>query len=55
MDIRVKTNDFQMTPEMSGYLDDRLAHVEKFLGGETGQTRCEVELLAELRGIDKHW
>jgi len=44
MDIRVKATDYQITPETRSYLDDRLAHLEKFLGGDAESVRCEVEL-----------
>ncbi len=36
MDIRIKTNDYQMTPEISDYVDERVAHIEKFLKGGRG-------------------
>jgi ribosomal subunit interface protein len=44
MDIRIKTTDYQMAPEVSVYLDDRLRHLEKFLADEGDTARCEVEL-----------
>jgi len=44
MDIRIKATEYQLTPEVSAYIDDRLAALDKFLGGDTASTRCEVEV-----------
>ncbi len=44
MDIRIKATDYQLTPEVSSYLEDRLATLEKFLGEGGASTRCEVEI-----------
>lgn len=44
MDIRIKTADYQMTPEVSAYLDERIAYIAKMLGGDATLARCEVEL-----------
>lgn len=44
MDIRIKTNDYEITPEVSAYLDERIATLEKFILGDADTTRCEVEL-----------
>lgn len=44
MDIRVKTTAYEMTPETSDYLDERIASLEKFLGSDADVTRCEVEI-----------
>lgn len=44
MDIRIKTTDYQMTPETSAYLDERLSHIEKLLDRDAELTRCEVEV-----------
>ena len=44
MDIRIKTTDYQITPEVSAYLEERLAHLQKFLGDTADTVRCEVEL-----------
>jgi ribosomal subunit interface protein len=44
MDIRVKSTDYQMTPEVSDYLDQRVGQIEKTLGAESGQTRFEAEI-----------
>ena len=43
MDIRIKTTDYEITPEVSAYLDERIAALEKFLTGDPEITRCEVE------------
>jgi ribosomal subunit interface protein len=44
MDVRVKATGYQMTPDVSDYLDTRLATLEKLLGADAETTRCEVEL-----------
>lgn len=44
MDIRIKATDYQLTPEVSAYLDERIASLAKFLGSDAGPTRCEVEV-----------
>lgn len=44
MDIRTKATDYVITPEVSAYLDERLAAIEKMLGDESAAARCEVEI-----------
>ncbi|MEY4747106.1 MAG: Sigma 54 modulation protein / ribosomal protein [Candidatus Parcubacteria bacterium] len=44
MDIRVKTTDYQMTQDVSEYLNGRLRSLEKLLGADAQLARCEVEL-----------
>lgn len=44
MDVRIKATDFQMTPDVEAYLNQRLASLQKFLGGDEGVARIEVEL-----------
>lgn len=44
METRIKTTDYEMTKETSDYLDDKLAAIEKMLGGDAPTARCEVEL-----------
>lgn len=44
MDIRIKSTDYEITPEVSAYLDERLATIEKMLGSDAVAARCEVEL-----------
>lgn len=44
MDIRIKTTEFEMTPEVQACLDKTLAAIEKLLSGDTETARCEVEL-----------
>lgn len=53
MDIRVKTNEYQITPEISNYLDEKLTQIEKHVGSETGAARIEVELARD-GGHHKH-
>jgi len=44
MDIRIKTTDYEMTPEVSTYLDEKIASIEKMLGSDASVARCEVEI-----------
>ena len=44
MDIRIKTTEYELTPEVSAYLDDRIAALEKFMSSSADAARCEVEL-----------
>lgn len=44
MDIRIKTTDYELTPEARKYLDDRIASLAKFLRDNAGTARCEIEL-----------
>jgi ribosomal subunit interface protein len=44
MDIRIKATDYELTPEVSAYLDERLAALQKFMGSAADAARCEVEL-----------
>lgn len=53
MDIRMRTIEYEMNPEVSEYLEQRLAHIEKFLGDEAVQARLEVEL-GRATGRHKH-
>jgi ribosome-associated translation inhibitor RaiA len=53
MDVRTKTTEYQMTPEVSDYLDDKLAQIEKSAGSGSEQARCEVEI-GRAAGHHKH-
>lgn len=44
MDIRIKTTDYELSPETRSYLDERIASVERLLGDDAAAARCEVEL-----------
>src|SRR3989344_2626400 len=44
MDIRIKATDFQMTPDVEVYLDQRIATLGKLLTGVEDVARIEVEL-----------
>jgi ribosomal subunit interface protein len=44
MEIRIKTTDYEITPDVRSYLDERLAHLEKLLGADSETARCEVEI-----------
>ena len=43
MDIRIKATNYEITPDVSAYLDKRLATLERFLG-DIRLVRCEVEV-----------
>ncbi len=53
MDLRIKTTDYEITPEVSDYLDERIAAIEKLLGDSAEAARCEVEI-GRLIGNSKH-
>ena len=53
MDIRIKSTDYQMTPEVSRYLDEKIATLEKMLGSEALTARLEVEI-ARAGGNQRH-
>lgn len=58
MDIRIKSTDYQITPEVSEYLDGRLAGIEKLLADDAFTARCEVELgrdSGQHRRYDNMW
>ncbi len=44
MDIRIKTTDYEMAPEVSTYLRERVEGLEKLLSGDSDTSRCEVEI-----------
>ena len=44
MDTRIKTTDYQMTPETRTYLDQRVASLAKSLTGFEDVARIEVEI-----------
>jgi ribosomal subunit interface protein len=44
MDIRIRATDYEMTPEVSNYLDQRIATIEKMLADRAELARCEVEI-----------
>lgn len=53
MDIRIKATDYQMTPEVRDYLEERMAAIEKLLGTEAPVARLEVEI-ARAAGNQRH-
>lgn len=53
MDIRIKVTHFEMNPETSRYLDERIATIERHLGEDAEKTRLEVELGQEV-GHSQH-
>ncbi len=44
MDIRIKTTDYEITPEVSTYLGEKIASIEKMLGTDALMARIEVEI-----------
>ena len=44
MDLRLKTTDYAMTPEVRAYLDEKIAAIEKLLAHQIDIARLEVEL-----------
>ena len=44
MNIRTKTTDYEITPEVEEYLAQKLETLEKFVGDKTDIVRCEVEI-----------
>lgn len=44
MHHNIKTTDFDMTPEVSKYLDDKLATLEKYVNRDDESIKCEVEI-----------
>ena len=44
MNTRIKATDYHITPDVAEYLNARLLTLEKLLGTDADQTRCEVEL-----------
>ena len=44
MDIRIKATNYEITPDVSAYLDKRLATLERFLSGDIRLVRYEVEV-----------
>ncbi|OGG80493.1 hypothetical protein A3A39_00220 [Candidatus Kaiserbacteria bacterium RIFCSPLOWO2_01_FULL_54_13] len=44
MDIRIKATDYQITPQVAEYLDQRIASLGKLLTGVEDVARIEVEL-----------
>ncbi len=53
MDIRIRTIEYDITPQVSTYLNERIAQIEKMLGAEGESARCEVEL-GKAAGHHKH-
>ncbi len=44
MDIRIKTTDYHITPDVREYLDARIATISRLLDESTSQARFEIEL-----------
>lgn len=44
MHYNIKTTNFDMTPEISKYLNDRLVTLEKFVSKDDESIKCDVEI-----------
>src|SRR3989338_3795205 len=44
MDVRIRATDFQLTPAIEEYAEDRLMAIRHLLGSLETPARCEVEL-----------
>jgi len=44
MDIRIKTTDYEITADVSDYLNDKIASIEKILAHDAETARLEVEV-----------
>ena len=44
MDIRIKSTDYDITPEVSRYLEGRTASIEKLLADQAVHARLEIEV-----------
>jgi len=44
MDVRIKATDYELTPEVSAYLEEKVAAIEKLLGSDAELARVEVEV-----------
>lgn len=44
MDIRIKTTNYEITSEVSSYLDEKIQAIEKFLDESDELARCEAEV-----------
>lgn len=44
MDIRIKATNFEMHDSVSDYLDERVATIQRHLGGDADSARLEIEV-----------
>ena len=44
MDVKIKTTGYEMTPEVSDYLNEKIQTLEKHVSLEGPPARCEVEV-----------
>lgn len=47
MDIRIKGTNYDVTPDVERYLNERLSTLAKLLGEHADISRCEVELVRD--------
>lgn len=53
MNIRIKTTNYKLTPEVADYLNQRLKALGKFIGRDEDVARCEVEI-GRAQGHSEH-
>lgn len=53
MDIRIKTTDYEITPDVSSHLSEKVASIEKMIGSDSHAARLEVEI-ARAAGNQRH-
>ena len=44
MQLRIKSTDYQITPEVRAYLDERIAAIEKLIDPSDETAICEIEV-----------
>lgn len=44
MDIRIKSTNYELTPEVELYLNERIRTLTKLLGDKEAVARCEIEV-----------
>jgi ribosomal subunit interface protein len=44
MDMRIKTDGFDLTPVLNEYVEERMMAIRRLLGAGNAPVRCEVEL-----------
>lgn len=50
MNVRVKATNYEMTEATSNYIDERITALQKLLGSDESQSRCEVEVGVDAGG-----
>jgi len=53
MEVRVKATGYDITPEVTEYINDKAAAIEKLLASDAPLARCEVEV-GRVAGNQRH-